>query len=264
MIRNTLSRIKLATFCIELPDSNKHGMHAPIGTGFFVSDDGWFVTAAHVVLDEHNKERNGIDKITLHKEWNSDYLPVSCSYTSLEYIDPNHDFALLKSDFSRNKNKAWLENKDSFPYITISSRLLDEGEPVYSFGYPLSDSRVDKQPHLTISEIRLSPRTTSAIVSSTLENTKMTMSSDDEKVYVLDKALNYGNSGGPIIASETGNVHAICSRFQPVVLPQPHLVNANGEMLSIRTPSLYGVVLSLNNPSILQAVRDRNIPIITS
>jgi len=123
---------------------------------------------------------------------------------------------------------------------------------------------VDKQPHLTISEIRLSPRTTSAIVSSTLENTKMTMSSDDEKVYVLDKALNYGNSGGPIIASETGNVHAICSRFQPVVLPQPHLVNANGEMLSIRTPSLYGVVLSLNNPSILQAVRDRNIPIITS
>ncbi len=56
-------------------------------------------------------------------------------------------------------------------------------------------------------------------MSSTLEKTKMLMSSGDEKIYVLDKALNYGNSGGPIVAAETGRVHALCSRFQPVMVP---------------------------------------------
>jgi hypothetical protein len=89
----------------------------------------------------------------------------------------------------------------------------------------------------------------------------MVMTSHDPKVYVLDKALNYGNSGGPIIATETGKVHAICSRFQPVYVPQSHLADKNGNLLRIMTPSLYGVVSSLGNINILKEIKERNIPI---
>jgi hypothetical protein len=73
--------------------------------------------------------------------------------------------------------------------------------------------------------------------------------------YVLDRALNYGNSGGPIVAAETGRVHAVCSRFQPVRIPQPHL---KGEPL-IMVPSLYGMVSSLGRQLVLEALKKRGI-----
>jgi hypothetical protein len=84
-------------------------------------------------------------------------------------------------------------------------------------------------------------------------------SSADPQVYVLDKALNYGNSGGPIIAADTGNVHALCSRFQPVVISQPHAKTADGKPLQIAIPSLYGVVSSLHNDEILSCLRGRGV-----
>jgi len=77
----------------------------------------------------------------------------------------------------------------------------------------------------------------------------------------LDKALNYGNSGGPIIASETGNVHAFCSRFQPVVIPQSHLKDDKGSHLGVMIPSLYGVVSNLSQERILSHLQSRSIPI---
>ncbi len=82
-------------------------------------------------------------------------------------------------------------------------------------------------------------------------------SSNDPQVYVLDKALNYGNSGGPIIATDTGCVSALCSRFQPVSIQQPHL----GANVAIVIPSLYGVVSRLSNPSVLNVLAQRGVPI---
>jgi serine protease Do len=87
---------------------------------------------------------------------------------------------------------------------------------------------------------RTGHRTTSAIIASTLEHTKMIQTADDAQVYVLDKALNYGNSGGPIVATESGRAFAVCSRFQPVVVPQ-----VGGG--TVWVPSLYGVVTSIAN-----------------
>jgi len=84
-----------------------------------------------------------------------------------------------------------------------------------------------------------------------MEQTRMVMTDADPKVYVLDKALNYGNSGGPILSAETGHVHALCSRFQPVYVPQNHLKDANGNPLPVMIPSLYGIVSRLDNRKLL-------------
>lgn len=266
MIRKTLSNTQAATFCIELPNSQNHGMPTPIGTGFFVSPDGWFITAAHVITENNNDNgpvRKDIDKTFLMKEIRINRNPPAmCQAVTFSKIIPNLGFALLKVDFTENANKAWLIGKSEFPFLCVSSRQLEEGEPVYSFGYPLSSAIARKQGSMMVGEESLCPRVTSAIISSTLEQTKMVMTPGDPRIYVLDKALNYGNSGGPIISVETGKVHAFCSRFQPLFVPQQHLpADKNGNPMLIAMPSLYGVVVSLGNPEILELLNQLNVPI---
>lgn len=114
---------------------------------------------------------------------------------------------------------------------------------------------------LTAGSDELCPRVTSAIISSTLEKTAMVMSSGDPQVYVLDKALNYGNSGGPIVATETGRVHGTCMKFQPVFVPQAHLKQPDRSVPAVMIPSLYGVVSSLGNPTFLKKCAEYGIPI---
>ena len=208
-ITRTLANSQAATFCIELPNSQKHGMPTPTGTGFFVSPDGWFVTAAHVITENNQSDgpvRQDIDQAWLQKETrpHSGMPSAMCQFVSFSHVKPRLDFALLKVDFQQNSNKAWLSGQNSFPFIGISSRQLAEGESVYSFGYPLSSAFTKKHDHMVIGSSSLCPRVTSAIVSSTINETAMIMSDGDPKVYVLDKALNYGNSGGPLSLQRRG------------------------------------------------------------
>jgi len=241
-------------------------MPTPTGTGFFVSPDGWFVTAAHVVTQNQRSDgpvRSDIPQGWLMKEDRPGQgLRGMCQSASVEWIDPETDCALLKVDFEANKNKIWLSGWSGFPHLTVSIRELDEGEPVYSFGYPLPDATlVVDNPNVVIGHASHCPRVTSAIVASTIEKTVMVSGLNDLKVYVLDKALNYGNSGGPIVAVETGHVHALCSRFIPMVVRQQHLSDEKGQPTQIIMPSLYGVVSSLANTAIVDQLRSRGIPI---
>ena len=265
MIRKTVKAVREATFCIQLPNNSHKGMPTPTGTGFFVSPDGWFVTAAHVVAKSAtstSEARDDIDRALLMKEPNSIGTGRMCQFVTLEHFLPKFDFALLYVDFDKNSNKAWLKDRNAFPFINVSTRTLEIGEPVYSYGYPLSSGAILQSGTVTVGQTQLSPRLTSAIVSSDLDKTQMIMTSSDPKNLVLDKALNYGNSGGPIIASETGNVHALCSRFQPVYVPQEHMKDQNGQILNIMVPSLYSVVLSLNNVQIIDLLKSVGIPIV--
>ena len=49
MIRKTLDRVRDATFSVCIPDIKNHDFPTAGGTGFFVSPDGYAITAAHVV-----------------------------------------------------------------------------------------------------------------------------------------------------------------------------------------------------------------------
>lgn len=242
------------------------GCQHHVGLVFFVSPDGWFVTAAHVITENekpNRPHREDISKGCLIKESPpGEFVSAMCQGISFEFIDHQTDFALLKVDWNSNLRKHWLKGKTEFPYIEVSIRELDEGEPVYAYGYPLpSDLFFKKMQGFSIGSVSLCERVTSAIISALYEKSEMISSSDDPKVYVLDKALNYGNSGGPIVANSTGKVYAFCSRFQPVIIPQPHIRDKNGKYFNIKIPSLYGVVSRLSNRNIVENLIKRNIPI---
>ena len=265
MIRKTLEQTKLATYAVDLPEPRMAHMPAPCGTGFFVSADGWFVTAAHVVTENGQSDgpiRTDIGQGWLEKESPpGDFCLGMCTGLGLDFVDQATDFALLKINWAENAGKDHLKDRDGFPFIEVSSRELKEGDPVYAFGYPLPESELlVRTPQLSAGHVALCPRVTSAIVASQMDRSMMVSSNAEPRVYVLDKALNYENSGGPIVAAETGHVHAICRRFQPVVIPQRHIV-VSGKPLPILIPSLYGVVSSLGDPRILTELRSRNIPI---
>lgn len=242
-------------------------MLSPKGTGFFVSPDGWFITAAHVITEDGTpggKAKSDLDQTLLQKESRVAGGPPGalCQFVTLDTVVPDIDLALLKVDFSKNSSKDWLKSQTGFPFIQISSTELEEGEDVYSFGYPLSESSVQQKPGFVVGATSLCPRVTSAIVSSSMEQTRMVMTATDPKAYVLDKALNYGNSGGPILSVATGHVHALCSRFQPVYVPQQHMQDINGNFPFVMIPSLYGIVSRLDNHQALQLFRSRGITVV--
>jgi serine protease Do len=187
MIRRTLSATKAATFSIDLPDSNRKDMPTPTGTGFFVSPDGWFITAAHVVM-QNNQVRSDINQGWLIAQGDSgDGFARMCQNLKVEFVEPSLDFALVKIDFQANSNKEWLKNSNGFPYIEVSSRTLDEGEPVYAFGYPLPAAEFYDSETIVVGLTSYSPRTTSAIVAALLDRSGPVTSSSDPQVYVLDK-----------------------------------------------------------------------------
>lgn len=263
MIRKTLSSTQLATYSIDLPNSKNRGLPTPTGTGFFVSPDVWFITAAHVITEKQGSKgqvRDDINQARLMKEARpGHFVSGMCQAVTFDFIDPEMDLANLKVDFGANSNKDDLKGLQGFPFIEVSSRELEEGEPVYAFGYPLSDPGILLDGPVAFGYYAHCPRVTSAIVASTMDRTKMISTPEDVKIYTLDKALNYGNSGGLIVATDTGKVYAFCSRFQPVRIRQMDYVDQNGNPLYITIPSLYGIVISLANKRILEQLRLRGV-----
>lgn len=245
MIRNTIERTKKSTFLVRVPSPipEHHGFPSPKGTGFFISANGYFVTASHVLKGISSGDELKLDQPELELT-KRDTQPLE--HIEIVRIWPQLDIALLKVNFEKNSKNPLLTNKIGFDYLDIDFEDCPDGTPIYSYGFPL--------PKVNLSEIKIKegtatltigleficPRVTSAIISSHYDAIGPLRSKALPKWYVIDKALNYGNSGGPIICSETGRVIAVCARFQPVSIRQMQNVR-------VSVPSLYSIASSLAN-----------------
>ena len=182
---------KLPRSLIDLPSDLNKGLPTPAGTGFFVSSDGWFATAAHVVMHgegESAKVRDNVNQAWLMKESRPGQKPGDmCQYVELKHVDSKNDFALIKVDFAKNSNKAWLQGKTQFPYILTLVLRFGGGRARLSTGYPLSMAKSFEMPGATVGIVEHSPRVTSAIVSSTFWKSRMVMSTADTKVSCLTR-----------------------------------------------------------------------------
>jgi serine protease Do len=276
MITTSLNRTKKATFAVYVPSASPDSVPTLAGTGFFVSSEGHFITAHHVVKSA--SDSRGF--ILMQPQLNP--LPwIEIYEVELIRSWPEFDLALLKASFDANRMRAGFEGRKNFPYLEVYLHGVEEGMPVYAYGFPLgsqqrySSSDPDnpfplyqaafeavKQggggsippfsinmhtkfvpgsaiPEVVIDYVR--SRVTSAIISSANEQFAPFMTAKDPKNYVIDKPLNPGNSGGPILLEMNGHAFAVCCHFQTYQMPD------RGSVPGAVVPSLYGTASSLQN-----------------
>lgn len=143
-----------------------------IGSGFFISQNGYIVTNHHVIADLVNTKYEGYARLFIKLAGDSDTrIPAKViGYDSVI------DLALIKAEVDA-------------PYVFQlgSSEDLDVGDAIYAIGSPVGLERT----------------LTKGIVSATDRKLFTTGS-----VMQIDAAINSGNSGGPCI-DENGFVQAI-------------------------------------------------------
>lgn len=209
---------------------------------------GHFITARHVLLKTDTSDKPIIESGKTILRDASELILTKSDETIGPFINKvtliqeweKYDLALLKANFSNVANQEWFKGKKEFDYLEICFDVVPEGTEIYAFGYPLARSEVHGNDKVTIGLQYSCPRLTSAIISSHFEVIGPIRLGGPPIHYVIDKALNYGNSGGPIIVQETGKVISVCVRFQPVGIPQ----SADTHVI---IPSLYGITVSLKN-----------------
>lgn len=143
-----------------------------LGSGFFITSDGYLITNYHVISDMVEKKYEGYSRLYIKLAED----PETRIPAKVVGYDATLDFALLKTEIEA-------------PYVFIlgSSNELQVGDKVFAIGSPLG----------------LEKTLTSGIISSTDRNL-FTVG----HVFQLDAAVNSGNSGGPLI-DETGKVQAV-------------------------------------------------------
>jgi len=270
-ISNTLAHTKRATFSVIVKDGPEQHPR-PAGTGFFLNDDGLFATAAHVI--------KGRQPIVLFKEDDAGVNPSIDVEPTPVFFDAEADFALLRAKLDTGRE----DHYGKIASLRPSERPLEDGDPVYAFGYPLPEGgsviltpeemkgllgekamallpKLGPGKSFGIPAFALCPRTTSAVVASGIDysfSLDIKNRNVERNFYVIDKALNPGNSGGPILTPETGYVHALCSAYQ---IHQAHQEDLG---ITIKIPSLYGFVTRLTHPTIRKALEAQGIGFETS
>jgi serine protease Do len=263
-ISDTLADTKRATYSVLVKGPRDEDAR-PVGTGFFVTESGLFATALHVVENAR--------PVTLFKEDKGGAVASIEVDPEPVFGDADSDFALLRA----KRNEARENEYGRIVSLRPSDRTLREGDPVYTFGYPLPDAdsakitpeqaralledvpgaieqlpEIGPSQHWGIPNHVLYPRTTSAIISSEIDYS-LTLDfqerNKEQNHYVIDKAINPGNSGGPLIAPETGNVHALCTSVQLQTMHQAHY----GEVVIV-IPSSYSYAVRLTHPKVRRAL----------
>lgn len=145
------------------------------GTGFIVTRDGYFLTCAHCV--------NGKEKITARRRITHHNRYIDLNYDAkIVSIDQKADIALCKLVADSN---------EEFDYLVLANKNteLAKLKSVFLMGYPFGVSRFDE---MSINEGK--------IASFQRENAKMLAQIN------LDIQAKGGNSGSPLINSETSEV----------------------------------------------------------
>ena len=179
-ISTIICKCKAATGQVICADIGKKG------SGFFVSDQGDFITNNHVVrnmvIDKTGAIRVDYSKQILIKINNNIY---EATLSSDENADRPivYDYAVLKATIPYDA------------YIGIANvSEITQGEQVVALGYPLDFDQLI---------------VTSGIISAVISRPSHINSLHKIKTFLTDTLVTYGSSGGPLIRASDGKVLGI-------------------------------------------------------
>jgi S1-C subfamily serine protease len=236
------------------------------GTGFFISAEGYLLTAGHVIR-ESNKAVMDASHVQAHYQIGMLIGPRPDFIANFRFVeatvvdvDDVHDLALLK--LSKNPFKGEVVVPKQFGGVevpfTVTAARLDvrrpaEGETLLVSGYPLQIPTFVSQRGMVASEsftyVDYATLAPEAVHPPGLPG---------EPIFsiLLDAVINPGNSGGPVYDSTTGDVVGVCEayawsplltnkgRFVPV--QQGEILTQNSG-LAVVTPIEYAITLLRKN-----------------
>jgi S1-C subfamily serine protease len=211
-------------------DSAKPEYQAGVaGTGIVVSDEGYVLTAAHVITETEAALRaDNASKVEFFVGISIDAVagPGANPRGSFAYIsctikdtDPAHDLAILQlaqSPFSEAFRLA-IKTGDKEPKVTLGVAKLDqnlppEGQTVLVSGYPLSIPTLVTQKGMIASE-------TLSVVQMQRPNAPAGSPTPEiADAILLDAVVNPGISGGPVYLPGEHSVIGICDAYEPAAI----------------------------------------------
>jgi S1-C subfamily serine protease len=196
------------------------------GTGIVVSDEGYVLTAAHVVTGtEAGLRGEGATRVEFFAgilidtiagagaNSRGSFAYVACT---IKDTDPVHDIAILQlaqNPFSEAFRQG-IKIGDKEPKITLGVAKLEqsvppEGQTVLVSGYPLAIPTFVTQRGMIASESFTFAQPQSTSSPAGLVNTEV------EDSILLDAAVNPGISGGPVYLPGEHSVIGICEAYEP-------------------------------------------------
>lgn len=237
------------------------------GTGFFVSAQGYVLTAGHVIRGAQGVARAaGASNI----EFEAGILLDPSSVPGLSFqgsflwvgatvvdVDDVHDLALLKlskNPFTGEVQTRMVVRGAALPLkvttARLGSRLPSEGENLLVSGYPLRIPTLVTQTGMVASRSFVMvevPQSRGPVVLNRPEAADSIL---------FDAVVNPGNSGGPVYDSQSGEVLGICEAYEqsPLLTSNQHNIEVRpGEFLTqnsglaVVIPIDYGIKLLRKN-----------------
>ncbi len=143
------------------------------GTGFFISEDGYFITCFHVVVNSGS--------ITLRNLAGETFEARAIA------VDRSNDLALLKAEVR--------DGRKFKPLPLASSGDVRRGAAVVTMGFP------------NIGQQGIEPKVTDGIINS------FSGANNDNRVFQISAPIQTGNSGGPLITLDGNVVGVVASKL---------------------------------------------------
>lgn len=179
---------------VMMPLGEGKGRISIRGTGFIVSEDGQFITSAHVYKEIPEGERKLLEA-KLPEEADEKGITHFKTYkVKLIDLDEEEDIALMQLVNSGNKKKFIPTSKLG------DAENVKEGDEIIFIGYPLATELLAMGFGLTLSA-------NSCIVSSVKRRGK------DGRLHfsLIDTHINKGSSGSPVFSVDTGKIIGMAS-----------------------------------------------------
>ena len=151
---------------------------ASTGTGFFITEDGYFITCFHVVVNS--------GKITLRNLRGETFDARAIA------VDKSNDLALLKVEAPGSTRFK--------PLPLARSADVRRGTAIVTMGFP------------NISQQGIEPKVTDGIINS------FSGANNDQRVFQISAPIQTGNSGGPLITMDGNVVGVVASKLDAAAI----------------------------------------------